>query len=238
MKNEKKAYAFFTAPVLALAMLLPLMATAQDTKMQDRVAELKLAAAFNKQSLAQYTWQEQQTISIKGEVKKQQLYQVQFGPDGNPQKTAIDPQQQSSGGRQHGLRHRIKEEKTEEYEDYGKQIASLAHSYAKPDPDRIQQAYQQGNVLVGPTGAPNEDRLVIQNYLKQGDSVTFVFNRAQKVLLSIQVSTYLDDPKNAVKISAQFAQLPDGTTHVSSMVVDGVSKELTVNIQNSNYQKM
>ena len=92
--------------------------------------------------------------------------------------------------------------------------------------------------MVGPTGAPNQDRLVIQNYLKQGDSVTFVFDRARKVVLSIQVSSYLDTPQNAVKISAQFAQLPDGTNHVSTMNVDGVSKELTVNMQNSNYQKM
>lgn len=237
MNKAKKTGMSLTA-LLALVMLTSPIAIAQDTKMQDRVAELKLAVAFNKQSLAQYTWQEQQTISIKGEVKKQELFQVQIGPDGKAQKTAIDPQQPSSGGRQHGLKHRIKEEKTEEYEDYGKQIASLAQSYAKPDPEKIEQARQHGNVMVGPTGAPNQDRLVIQNYLKPGDSMTFVFDRARKVVLSIQVSSYLDDPKDAVTISAQFAQLPDGTNHVSSMVTNGVSKQLTINDQNSNYQKM
>jgi hypothetical protein len=233
--NVKRTLA---AVVLTSVSLMPSIATAQDTNVQDRVAELKLAAAFNKQALASYTWQEQQTISIKGEVKKQNLYQVQYGPDGTPQKTALDPQEQSSGGRQFGLKARIKKEKKEEYEDYGKQIASLAQSYAKPDPDKIQQAYQQGNILVGPTGMPNEARLVIHNYLKQGDSVTFVLNRAQKAVQNIQVSSYLDDPQDAVTISAQFAQLPDGTNHVSSMVVNGVSKQLTINIQNSNYHKV
>jgi hypothetical protein len=238
LKNQKRSYASVTALVLALAMSMPSMGTAQETKMQDRVAELKLATTVNKQALAQYSWQEQQTISIKGEVKKEDLYQVHLGPDGNPQKTDLDPQQQSSGGRQHGIKHRVKEKKTEEYEEYGKQIGSLAQSYAKPDPDRIQQAYQHGNVLVGPLGTPNEVRLVIQNYLKQGDSLTFVLDRARKVVQSIQVSSYLNDPKDAVTISAQFAQLPDGTNHVSSMVVNGVSKQLTVNTQNSNYQKV
>jgi hypothetical protein len=213
------------------------MATAQDTKIQDRVAELKLAAAVNKQALAQYTWQEQQTISIKGEVKKQNLYQVRLGPDGKPQKTALNPQEPPSGGRQHGIKHRVKEKKTEEFEDYAQQIASLAQSYAKPDPDKIQEAYQQGNILAGPTSTPNESRLVIQNYLKPGDSVTFVFDRTRKVLQSIQVSSYLTDTKDAVTISLQFAQLPDGTNHVSNMVVNGISKQLTINTQNSNYQK-
>jgi hypothetical protein len=214
------------------------MAAAQDTKIQDRVAELKLAAAVNKQAMAQYTWQEQQTISIKGEVKKQNFYQVRLGPDGKPQKMALNPQEPPSGGRQHGIKHRVKEKKTEEFEDYGQQIASLAQSYAKPDPDKIQEAYQQGNVLVGPTSTPNESRLVIQNYLKPGDSVTFVFDRTRKVVQSIQVSSYLTDPKDSVTISSQFAQLPDGTNHVSSMVVNGVSKQLTVSTQNSNYQKV
>jgi hypothetical protein len=31
--------------------------------------------------------------------------------------------------------------------------------------------------------------------------------------------------------------LPDGTNHVSTMQINGVSKELTVTSRNSNYQK-
>jgi hypothetical protein len=68
--------------------------------------------------------------------------------------------------------------------------------------------------------------------------MTFVFDTARKVVLSIQVSSYLSDPQDAVTLSAQFAQLPDGTNHVSNMDVNGVSKQLTVNDQNSNYQKL
>jgi hypothetical protein len=32
--------------------------------------------------------------------------------------------------------------------------------------------------------------------------------------------------------------LPDGTNHVSTMQINGVSKNLLVTTQNSNYQKM
>ena len=201
---------------------------------------MKQAADLNKLALLQYTWQEQQTISIKGKVRKQKLFQVKLGPDGKPQKTPIETGDNSSsdGGRQHGIKHRIKENKKEEYEDYAQQIAELAQGYAQPDSARLQQLYQQGFVMIGSAGVPDEVRLVIQNYLKPGDSVTIVFNKAQKAIQSINVSSYLSDPSDAVKIAVQFAQLPDGTNHASNVIVNGVSKELNVEMQNSNYQKM
>jgi hypothetical protein len=210
----------------------------QNPQLQQRVAEIKESAALNKQALFQYTWQEQQTISIKGEVKKQKQFLVRLGPDGKPQKTEIDPQEQSSGGRQRGLKHHVVQKKTEEYEDYAKQIAALAQNYAHPDPERLQQLYQQGAITFGSAGAPGVVQIVIQGYLKQGDSLTLVFNQAQKALESIQVSSYLDTPQDAMTLSAQFAREAAGLSHVSSMLVNGVSKQLTVATQNSNYQKI
>lgn len=218
--------------VVLLTFVAP-RAMSQNSELQQRVAELKQAMSLNKQVLAQYTWQEQQTVSVKGEVKKQELFQVQLGPDGQPQKTNLNPDEQS-GGRKHGIKHRI----TEDYENYGKQIADLAQSYAQPDPGRLQQLYEQGNVLLGSGGAPNEVKIVIQGYLKQGDSVTIFFNKEQQAIQSLQISSYLDDPTDVVTISAQYGQLPDGPNHVSSMLVNGVSKQLTVEILNTNYQKM
>src|SRR5580704_1045887 len=77
---------------------------AQDGGMQQKIAELKESMAKNKQAIAQYTWNETVTISLKGEQKKQQHYQVQMGPDGKPQKTSLDSapaaeQQPQAGGR-------------------------------------------------------------------------------------------------------------------------------------------
>ena len=46
-----------------------------------KLAEIKTAMAANKQALAHYTWQEQQTTSIKGDEK--QVFQVSVGPDGH-----------------------------------------------------------------------------------------------------------------------------------------------------------
>ena len=87
-------------------------------------------------------------------------------------------------------------------------------------------------------GGGGEIHLVIKNYVKPNDSVTLTFNRAEKAIQGMEIASYLDSPSDAVKISAQYAKLPDRTNHVSTMNLDGVSKQLNVAIQNSNYNKL
>lgn len=217
--------------------LLALYAWPQNPEIQQRVAEVKQAAAQNKQALSHYSWQEQQSIAVKGNVKDTKMFQVRLGPDGKPQKEELSNMPQSSGGRQHGLAHHIKEKKGEEYKEYGEQIAALAQQYAQPDPVALQQAFQKGNVMLGSAGDPGQVKMVISNYIKPNDKVTLIFNRQAKAIQSMQVQSYLNDPKDAVTINAQFSQLPDGTNHVATMQINGESKQLVITSQNSNYQK-
>ena len=218
----------------ALALFAP-AAVAQNTGLQERLAQVKLASAANKKALAHYNWQESVTTSIKGEVKSQKLFLVSVGPDGQQQKSEINaqPAAQASGG---PLKRHIVAKKKAEYKDYGEQIADLARRYTQPDPDRLQQAYQQGNISMQLGGGENTMTLVIKNYIKPNDSLTLVFNKQNKAIQSVRVSSYLDDPKDAVTIGAQFAKLPDGTNHVTGTQINGASKQLTVVTQNSNYQ--
>jgi hypothetical protein len=220
----------FAALVLSAAPAMP-----QNATMQQRIAEIKVATAANKQALSHYNWQESQTVSIKGEVKKQQLFLVSVGPDGQQQKSEINaqPAAQPSGGR---LKRRIVAKKTAEFKDYGEQIADLARQYTQPDPDRLQQAYQQGNISMQLGGGEATVTLTIKNYIKPNDSVTLVFNKQTKTIQSIRVASYLDGPTDAVTIAAQFAKLPNGINHVTGTQINGVSKQLTVVTQNSNYQ--
>src|ERR1700693_1339418 len=102
------------AAVGSVLMLVTPQAMPQNPQLQQHVAEIKQYLSLNKQVLAQYTWPESQTVSAKGEVKKQELFQVRMGPDGQPMKTDLTPDE-SSGGRKHGIKHRIKED----YENYG-----------------------------------------------------------------------------------------------------------------------
>ena len=103
--KHRSNWIFSIAPRLMFAFAIGLgfagLVRAQNQEMQERVAEIKVAAARNKQALAQYTWVEQVTISLKGEQKKQESFQVRLGPDGQPQKSLIGAPapEEPSGGR-------------------------------------------------------------------------------------------------------------------------------------------
>jgi hypothetical protein len=240
MKNESRQHLLIflmTLGLLAAGTVFAGPVSAQDPEMQQKVADLKQAMATNKQALAQYTWVEQDTIFLKGEQKKQEHFQVQLGPDGKPQKTSLDPPPDNSGheGR---LKKHIVEKKKEEYKEYADSIKTLIQQYVPPEKDLIEQARQQGNIMMGPAGAPGEFRLVISNYLKQGDKMTLVVDKAQLQLTSLSISTYLTDPSDAVNVTVQFSRVAGGPSHVSSETINGVSKQLTINVQNSNYQHL
>jgi hypothetical protein len=213
----------------------PLQTLAQNAELQEKLAAIKQSSAKNKQALAHYTWVEQQTISLKGEVKKTEQFQVRIGPDGQQQKTPLNPQAppEPSGGR---VKRRIVEKKTEEFQEYGQQIAALGKQYAPLDPQKLQQAYQQGNVSMQPNGEAGTVSLIIKSYLKPNDSVMLVYDPQQKAIQSTQVASYLSAPNDAVTIAVHFAKLSDGTNHIATMQVNGVSKQLAVAIQNSGYQ--
>jgi hypothetical protein len=228
--------ALLTGLSVGVLAISALEATAQSPALQEKVAQIKQAAAANKAALAHYTWQEQQQISLKGDVKSTKLYQVVI-TNGQQQKSEISgtPQAAPSGGR---LKRHIVEKKTDEFTEYGQQIAALAKQYAAPNPTAMDQAKAQGNISLQPDAGNGTVTLVIKSYIKPGDSVTLAFNTQEKALVSVNVNTYLTDPKDAVTIAITYAKLPSGVNHVATMQINGVSKQMGVNIQNSNYQQL
>jgi hypothetical protein len=217
------------------ALVFPVIADSQSSPMAQKFAAIKSAAAENKQALARYTWQEQQVISLKGDVKKTVSYQVSLGPDGQQQKIELGSTSAPAptGGR---LKQRIIARKTNEFQDYGQSVAALAKQYAQPDPQLLQQAYQQGNVSLQLGGVLGTATVVIKNYLKPGDSMTLVFGEGQKTIQRVDVTTYLSGPSDVVTIGVSFGRLPAGLNHVETAQVNGVSKQMTVSIRTFNYQ--
>jgi hypothetical protein len=234
--GDKMKHRITFLAAIAAALLVVSWAAAQNPEMQQKVAALKEAAAANKQAMSHFTWVQQETVALKGEVKKQEVFQVRMGPDGKPQKTPMDAGAQPQSGKEHGIRGHVKEKKLGELEDYAKSLGALAQQYMQPEPGRIQEAAQAGNVLTGPAAVPGATQLVVSNYIKQGDKVTFVFDQQQKSLRSINVNSYLQDPKDKATISVEFAQVPNGPTHASTVIVNGESKQLTITMRNSDYQ--
>jgi len=246
MKNDERLITLQVLFVLLACVTFTRPAVAQNQELQQRIAEIKESAAQNKQELAQYTWVEQNSIILKGEQKKQEHFQVRLGPDGKPLKTPLDAEASSEGGgRQHGLKHHVVEKKKEEYKEYADQMKALLQQYVPPQKELLAQAAQQGNIAIAPqapamaAGTPGgEVRLIISNYVKPGDKMTLVMDKATRQIRSLNIASYLSDPKDAVNMDVQFAAIPGGPNHVSGATINGVSKQLTITLQNSNYQKL
>ena len=213
--------------------------SAQNSEMQQCVAEIKTSAAKNKQSLAPMTWVEQITISLNGEQKKVERFQVRLGPDGKPQKTSLDPPAPppEQSGRQGRVKKRVVEKKKEEYKDYADQMKTLSEQYLPPDKDLIEQASGKG-ITIATAGTPGEIQLIIRNYVKTQDSMPLVIDRERKQLCRVEIVSYLSDPKDAVTVTVQFAPVQDGSNQISSVVINDASKQLNIAVADADYRHL
>jgi len=205
------------------------------TAKQEKIAQIKESVAQNQAALRQYTWTENTQISLKGEVKKQEVNQCQYGADGQVRKVLVSssPSQQPSGRR---VKQHVIEKKTGELKDYMQSVSALVHQYVPPDPQKIQAAAAAGNVSVSPEAGLLT--VVIKNYLEPQDSVTLGFNTAAKKIGTYSVQSYLGQEKDAVTLNVTFATLPDGTSYPQQTVLDATAKQIQVTTTSSNYRKL
>ncbi len=226
----------------ALAMIAPAIAQAPaNPELQQRLAEIKQSTAANQQKLHQYQWTETTQLTLKGNAKPPKQSLARYGPDGKVQKTPIDAappqqQQQQAGGRGGRLKEKVIEKKKEEAQEYGQQIKTLLALYVPPDPQRMQQAFQSGKASLNKgSGTAN---IVFNDYALPGDQMTLSFDTAAKKISTINVKTYMDDPKDAVTLAVQFASLPDGTHYVQKTDLNATAKQLQVTTTSANFQPL
>ena len=231
------------AALIHIAFTIPVcvqVASGQDAgEAQAKIAFVKQSVADNQQRLHQYQWIETTQLSLKGEPKPSKQNMCSYGPDGKVQKIPMgDPQPQQQSGRQGRLKERIIQKKTEEMQDYMQQVKALLALYVPPNPQRIQQAHQAGNISVNSTAGSGVLQLSFKNYAQPGDQMTLSFNTAARKVQQLNVNTYLDNPKDAVTLAVQFDSLPDGTNYAQQTVMDAPDKKIQVTTTNANYQKL
>jgi hypothetical protein len=205
---------------------------AQNNNAQQAVAELKQSMAANRSRLMKYQWIQSTEVSVKGETKKDEQMMCRYGPDGTVVKTPVGPQQQSQIPTR-GLKGKIAQKKVGEMKDYTERLKSLISHYAPPDPAQLKAAAQIGNANVN--SANGTVAMTFNDYFKAGDSVQLVFDPQAKKLVSYNVNTYLDDPKDVVTLTNNFAALPDGTSYLQRTVLDAKTKQIQVTTTNSDY---
>ena len=209
-------------------------ASAQNSDLQQKLAGVKQTLAENKQKLQQYQWVETTQLTLKGDEKPPTQSLCRYGPDGQVQKTPVGPPpEQPSGGR---VKQKAIAKKKEEMKDYMGDVKTLLSLYVPPDPQKMQQAYQEGKVSLNPAGGVVD--LIFKDYALAGDQMTITFDTAAKKISSLNINTYMDEPKDAVTLQVQMASLPDGTNYVQQTILNATAKQLVVKTTNSKYQKL
>jgi hypothetical protein len=227
--NETAALAMIIG-VAALSAAFPLLA--QDSAAQERLSAVKQAMAANAQQLRKYQWIETTQVTLNGEQKPATQNSCHYAPDGQVQKTPLGPPPQApSGG---PLMKRIIEKKQAEMKQYMGEVKSLLALYLPPDPQKMQQSKQAGNLSINPVG--NALNLIFKNYVQPGDQLTLTFDTAAKKVSSVNINTFMGDSKDAVTLQVQMASLPDGTNYAQQTTLNAIAKNLLVVTTNSNYQ--
>lgn len=201
---------------------------------QSPFAAVKEAAARNQAQLRKYSWISTTQVSYNGEVKDTKVESVSYGPGGQVQKNEISD---TAAPKPPGLRGMIAERKGEEMKTEIESAVALIHSYVPPDPARLQAAVAAQNMklLAAP---PGEATLAFVNYNLPNDALTLTFAVEPRTIQTVDVSTWLDDPSKVANLVVQFATLPDGTDHPSTITLSLPSSNLQVTINNTDYQQV
>jgi hypothetical protein len=108
--------------------------------------------------------------------------------------------------------------------------------YLPPDPQKMEQAKQAGNLSLNPV--PGAVNLIFSNYAQPGDRMTLTFDTNASKITSVNVDTYMGETKDTVTLQVQMASLPDGTNYAEQTILNATAKKLQVTTTNSNYQKL
>jgi hypothetical protein len=218
----------------AIALIVTVHTIAQNSALQQKVADVKQAAAENKQRLQQYQWTESIQITLKGDPKPASENLCRYGPDGQVQKTPLGaPPAQPSGGR---MKQRIIAKKKGEITDYMDDVKGLLTLYVPPDPQKMQQAFQAGKVSLNPAGGMVN--LIFTDYAQPGDQMTLSFDPAAKKIISVSINTYMGQAKDVVTLQVRMSSLPDGTNYVQQTILNATAKQIVATTTDSNYQKL
>ena len=234
----RRESAFLAAALFAFLLFTTSRAHSQAAggDLQEKVAALKQSVAANQQKLHHYQWIENTQLTLNGENKPPSQSMCQYGPDGKVQKTPLSPPPPPpSGGR---FKQRIIAKKTGEMKDYMGQVKTLLAMYVPPDPQRMQQAFQEGKVSINPSPDSGVTKIVFRDYAQPGDQMTISFSSADKKVRALNVNTYMDNPQDVVTLAVSFASLPDSTNYVQRSVLNATAKKLEVTTTSSNFQPL
>ena len=215
----------FKTRAVALAIMLCAwsIAYSQDHK-------LAQAQKQNAEALRQYTWKSRTQIRKEGEVKSTKLFLSRYGPDGT--QVQVQLEEDSANLPKFGLRGMIAKKKKEEAAKLIEALQKLAKSYGELPPAKMQEFMGRATARLE-TNTPLL-RLEATGVLQPNDSMIVWVDANTRRQRRIEINSSYD--AKPVRIVSEFKDLPGGPTYMARSVVDYTHEELTLTVENFDYQ--
>ncbi len=186
-------------------------------------------AKQNAELMQKYTWKMRVQLTIKGDEKPASLYQMNYA-GGQLQKTLLSAPP-AQGGRKHGLRHRIKEQKIDEFKAWASQLTDLVKRYMAPTPGTMMDFYSSATFSPVPSGNVRASDI---GFIQPGDTAVYYINPATKSPVSYSFFTTLQG--DAVHCTVHFSQVPGGPQYASTVSISVPAKQVSAIITNFEYE--
>ncbi|PWA08733.1 hypothetical protein [Flavobacterium laiguense] len=226
----KKMYLF-----LVLALLIgttKVSAQTEDTKKNIEIIKKNLTDS--KAAMKKYEWIETTTTFLNGEQKGVTQKQCYYAVDGKL--TKVETGGSTEAKKPGGLRGKIVENKKAEMSDYVKKAIAKIHTYLPPNSQKIQKIYADGKVAIQVLEPNKKFKLSFPDYNETGDLLSISLDMSTQKIMTVNVSTSVDDPKEKVVFNITYSNLPDGTQYPGTTTLDAPAKNLKIEILNSGFK--
>ncbi len=221
--------------ILALVLILGSSSAvwAQSALSSDANKAVQITEERQKNSalMRHYTWMSRTEILKDAQIKDNRLEMCNYDPFGRLQRNLMNDQ---SAPLPFGfLRRAVAENERQEMEQYLTGLRGMIDQYTLPSTGKILDFMMSAKPM-GPD-AMGLFSMTGTNVINPGDSMTLWVNAMTRHLARVQVNTTFQG--NPVQLSATFNTLPSGLNYMSFAEVTVPSKQLSVQVQNFDYNK-
>src|SRR5271166_3695551 len=177
----KTHLALIVGAVVVAAPLTAPRVGAQDPSVAQKVAAIKAGVAANQAAIRKYTWLQTTTVAYKGDVKSTKVSQCSYqGTAPKPVCTQISATSAPPPKGGPVIKHEA-EKKGAELKAYMDSVGVLMTMYIPPDAALMDKAANSGNVSVAKNPSEGTTKVVISNYVEQGDAMALIVDPAGKL---------------------------------------------------------
>ena len=237
----KKQKSLLKVSIAVLTFVFGCLAWAQTQSapgfLSSTIQMLQEFAAQNAAQLRAYQWIETTTATVDGHTRPAQKSLCRFGPDGSLVRTPLDAQQNGSPQLKGGpVMRSMERKKMDEIKEEMAQVHEVTAMYLPLNPESLIEAVRTRQVGFErePTGST---AVVLSNYAKQGDQLTFAMDSSARQIQSVSVRTFLSSLNDPLSITVQFSRLEDGTVYPSITNIQAPTEQISITTLSSDFSK-